>query len=109
MNFTPLNVPVLLRQYNLRPRKELGQNFLADETALAKVAGAAELGPEDTVLEIGAGLGSLTRRLAAAAKRVVAVELDENLLPALRQVLKPYANVEIVQGDILRLDPAAFL
>jgi 16S rRNA (adenine1518-N6/adenine1519-N6)-dimethyltransferase len=98
-----LNIPALLRQFNLRPDKSLGQNFLVDEGALAKVAAAAEVGIEDTVLEIGPGLGSLTRHLAARARRVVAVELDEGLLPALTAVLRPHANVEIIQGDILNL------
>ncbi len=107
MLLRPLNVPALLRQFNLHPDKSLGQNFLTDEGALAKVAAAAEAGPEETVLEIGSGLGSLTRHLAVAARRVVAVELDEGLLPALREVLRPHPNVEVVQGDILNLSPLA--
>lgn len=98
----PLNVPVLLKQFHLRPKKSLGQNFLVDEGALTKVAAAADLTAADTVLEIGPGLGSLTRHLASAAQRVVAVELDENLLPALAQVLQPHPNVEVIQGDILQ-------
>lgn len=102
----PLNVPALLRQFDLRPRKRLGQNFLVDEPALAQVAAAAALTPADTVLEIGPGLGSLTRHLAQAARRVVAVEIDANLLPALRFVLRPYPRVEILNHDILRLAPA---
>jgi 16S rRNA (adenine1518-N6/adenine1519-N6)-dimethyltransferase len=101
MPLRAINIPVLLRQFNLHPDKSLGQNFLVDEAALSKVAAAAEVVPEETVLEIGPGLGSLTRHLAVAARRVVAVELDEGLLPALTAVLKPYANVEIIQGDIL--------
>ena len=104
----PLDVRGVLRRFSLHPKKSLGQNFLMDEAALARVAAAAGLAGEDTVLEIGAGLGSLTRHLAAAARRVVAVELDENLRPALEFVLKPWANVEIHYGDILRL-PASGL
>jgi 16S rRNA (adenine1518-N6/adenine1519-N6)-dimethyltransferase len=103
MPLRALNIPALLRQFDLHPDKSLGQNFLVDEIALAKVAAAAEIGPDETVLEIGPGLGSLTRHLATAARRVVAVELDEGLLPALTAVLKPHANVEVVQGDILTL------
>lgn len=102
----PLDVRGLLRQHGLHPKKGLGQNFLVDEAALAKVAAAAELQPTDEVLEIGPGLGSLTRHLAAAARRVVAVELDASLLPALEQTLGAYDNVEIIQADILRLDLA---
>ncbi len=104
----PLNVPVLLKQFHLRPKKSLGQNFLVDETALATVTATADLRSSDTVLEIGPGLGGLTRHLAAAAQRVVAVELDESLLPALEHVLQPHANIQIFQGDILTLDPASF-
>ncbi len=99
-----LDVPSLLRRFNLRPKKSLGQNFLVEDEALAKVAAAAELSPADTVLEIGPGLGSLTRHLAAAARRVVAVEVDAELLPALEHTLRAYDNVEIIQADILRLD-----
>ncbi|MGH2521003.1 MAG: 16S rRNA (adenine(1518)-N(6)/adenine(1519)-N(6))-dimethyltransferase RsmA [Anaerolineales bacterium] len=104
----PLDVRGLLRRFNLHPKKSLGQNFLVDEAALAKVAAAADLAPGDTVLEIGPGLGSLTRHLAAVAQGVVAVELDEALLPALQHVLRPYPNVEIVHGDILHLPHSTF-
>lgn len=103
----PLNLPALLRQFNLQPKKSLGQNFLIDEGALAKVAAAAALTPADTVLEIGPGLGSLTRHLALAAGRVVAVELDQHLLPALHAVLADYDNVHLLHGDILQIDLAA--
>ena len=109
LNLPPLNVPALLRAYNLRPKKSLGQNFLVDESALNKVTAAAEIGPQSDVLEIGAGLGSLTRRLAAAARQVVAVELDGELFPILRETLAPFNNVRLVQGDMLELDPAALL
>lgn len=98
----PLNVPVLLKQFHLRPKKSLGQNFLVDEGALAKVTSAANLSPSDTVLEIGPGLGSLTRHLASAAQRVVAVELDQTFLPVLEQVLQSYPRVEVLHGDILQ-------
>jgi 16S rRNA (adenine1518-N6/adenine1519-N6)-dimethyltransferase len=104
-----LNVPELLRTYGLRPDKKLGQNFLVDPGALARVLEAAEIDAESSVLEIGPGLGSLTRLLARQARRVVAVELDANLLPPLYQVLAPFSNVEIVQGDILAHDPARLM
>jgi 16S rRNA (adenine1518-N6/adenine1519-N6)-dimethyltransferase len=73
---------------------------------LKKIVAAADLGPEDTVLEIGPGLGSLTRYLALSSKAVTAVELDEGLFPALHSVLAPYPNVRLVHGDILKLSPA---
>jgi 16S rRNA (adenine1518-N6/adenine1519-N6)-dimethyltransferase len=101
---TPLNVPALLRRFNLHPRKSLGQNFLIDETALGKVVAAGQVKPGDTVLEIGPGLGSLTRHLAAAAQRVVAVEVDAALLPVLELTLQGFSNVELIHSDILRLD-----
>jgi 16S rRNA (adenine1518-N6/adenine1519-N6)-dimethyltransferase len=102
----PLSLPTLLRQYNLRPKKGLGQNFLVDTTALEKILASAGIQAADTVLEIGPGLGSLTRYLALAARQVVAVELDERLFPVLEDVLKPYPNVRLVQGDILEIAPA---
>jgi 16S rRNA (adenine1518-N6/adenine1519-N6)-dimethyltransferase len=87
----------------------LGQNFLVDPVALERVVAAAEVSAADEVLEIGPGLGSLTRLLAAQAGRVVAVELDARLLPVLEAVLRPLQNVQIVQGDIMDLDPAALM
>lgn len=101
--------PDLLRRYGLRPDKGLGQNFLIDEVALQRVVDAAELQPEEAVLEIGPGLGSLTRLLATACRRVVAVELDAALIPALQEMLAAYPNVQIVQGDILALDPVMLM
>jgi 16S rRNA (adenine1518-N6/adenine1519-N6)-dimethyltransferase len=99
----------LLARFNLRPRKSLGQNFLIDDAAIERIVAAAELTRDDTVLEIGPGLGTLTQRLAQTAGRVVAVELDQNLMPVLRYALAAYLNVELVHGDILQLDPAALI
>jgi len=96
----------LLNSYGLTPKKSLGQNFLFDDNILARIAGAADLAPRETVLEIGPGLGALTRQLAARAARVVAVELDDRLLPALRHELAGLENVVVVHGDILAHDPA---
>lgn len=106
---TPLNVRNLLREYDLSPRKSLGQNFLVDNGALEKVVDAAEIEPIDVVLEIGAGLGSLTRFLSNAARKVVAVELDSHLIPILETVLGSEGNVELVYGDILKLDPTRLI
>ena len=96
-----------LRRHGLRPSKGLGQNFLVDRRALRRIVEAAELGPADTVLEVGPGIGQLTRLLAARAGRVVAVELDLRMVAALREELAGCRNVEVVQGDILALDPGA--
>ncbi len=104
-----VDVPGLLRAHGLTPRKGLGQNFLADPVILDKVVQAAGVSSDDTVLEIGAGLGTLTRHLARAARKVIAVEIDQNLIPILSQVVAGERNVRIVQGDILSLDPAALM
>ena len=104
MNLPEINVPQLLRQHGLHPNKSLGQNFLQDEAALLQVIEAAEITPQDVVLEIGAGLGSLTRHLAIHAQKVVAVELDSSLIPILKKVLAEARNVQVINGDILDLD-----
>jgi len=101
----PLNVRSLLNQHGLQPRKSLGQNFLVENNALEKVVDSAEIDPIDVVLEIGAGLGSLTRFLARVARKVVTVELDRHLIPVLETVLSSEGNVELVHGDILKLEP----
>lgn len=105
IDLAPLDVPGLLRRHNLSPKKSLGQNFLVDPTALAGLVAAAELPADAVVLEIGPGLGSLTRYLARAARRVVAVELDQNLIPILETVLAGQGNVRLIHGDILKLNP----
>lgn len=106
MNLPALDVPALLRQYGLHPDKKLGQNFLIEPAALERVVAAAGNLEDQVVLEIGPGLGGLTRLLAARARKVIAVEIDENLIPPLERVLSGFENVSIVCGDILKLDPA---
>lgn len=105
MNISNLNIPGLLRQYGLHPEKSLGQNFLLDDSALQQIITAAQISADDVVLEIGPGLGSLTRYLGLYSRCVIAVELDHNLIPPLVQVVSQYPNVRVVQGDILALDP----
>ena len=104
-----MDVRRLLEEWNLRPSKGLGQNFLIDQTVLERIVAAAELTPDDVVLEIGAGLGTMTERLARDAGHVVAVELDHRLIPVLQSVLANLDNVTPTQGDILALDPAALV
>lgn len=94
----------LLQRYGLHARKALGQHFLSDPGLLDKIVEAAALPPEANVLEIGAGPGLLTRRLAMVARRVVAVELDDGFVVLLRHELAHLANVTVVHGDILKLD-----
>ena len=100
-----MKVPVkqLLKQYQIQPSKGLGQNFLVSEHGILKVLDAADLMPDESVLEVGPGLGSLTVELAELAKRVITVELDRKMIAPLTQVLEPYDNVEIIQGDILEI------
>jgi 16S rRNA (adenine1518-N6/adenine1519-N6)-dimethyltransferase len=105
----PLDAASLLQQYGLHARKRLGQNFLQDPHALERIAAVAEIKPTDTVLEIGPGLGSLTRYLAASAQHVIAVELDEDLFPPLKAVIAPYSNIHLVQGDILDIETSEWI
>jgi 16S rRNA (adenine1518-N6/adenine1519-N6)-dimethyltransferase len=105
MNLSPLNVPSILKRYNLKPDKRLGQNFLLDQSALERILDAAEIQAEDSILEIGPGIGSLTRYLCIKANRVYTVEIDANLIPPLQEVLSDFENVEIIQADILTLEP----
>jgi 16S rRNA (adenine1518-N6/adenine1519-N6)-dimethyltransferase len=98
------SIQQLLKRYNLRPQKGLGQNFLVDQTALQRVVDAAQIQPDDTILEVGPGLGSLTRLLADTARRVVAVELDSHLVSALEDIMQSYGNVELVSADILEVN-----
>jgi 16S rRNA (adenine1518-N6/adenine1519-N6)-dimethyltransferase len=100
----PLPIPSMLKDYGLKPQKGLGQNFLVDDLYLEKIIDAASVQKTDTVLEIGAGLGSLTRYLASSAGEVIAVEIDKNLFPALKKVTKPFDNVRLVQGDFMEME-----
>ncbi len=105
----PIRVPEILKRHGIRPDKRLGQVFLCDPASLLKVIDAAEIGPEDNVLEIGAGIGNLTRLLASRANQVYAIEKDVRLLPVLTDELRPWNNVTILEGDILRLDTDRWL
>lgn len=96
----------ILSTHDINPKKSLGQNFLFDPHILRRIVDAVEVTREDDVLEVGPGLGSLTAALAEQAGRVVAVELDERLIPIVRLALAPYRNVELIHGDILDFRPA---
>ena len=100
MTLKQLNIFPLLKKYDIKPKKSLGQNFLIEPAGLNKVITA-----DDEVLEIGAGLGSLTYLLAQTARQVVAVEIDKAMLPPLRQALAEFDNVRVIAGDILELKP----
>lgn len=96
--------PELLRQHGITPKKSLGQNFLFDENIINHIADLAGITTETSVLEIGAGPGNLTRILTARASRVVAVELDQRFLPLLDLLANNNPNLEIIHGNILKLD-----
>jgi 16S rRNA (adenine1518-N6/adenine1519-N6)-dimethyltransferase len=98
----------LLRRYGIRARKGLGQNFLVDGDVLEAILAAAELSPQDTVIEVGPGLGILTAELAKRAGWVIAIELDDRLAEVLQKTL-PYDNVVILNENVLGVDPAALL
>jgi 16S rRNA (adenine1518-N6/adenine1519-N6)-dimethyltransferase len=98
-----------LRQFGIRPNRELGQNFLVDPNLLGVIGRAAELEPQDVVLEVGGGLGVLSEYLAARAGHVHVVEVDRRLEPALREALDAHANVTLHFADAVRLDLQALV
>jgi 16S rRNA (adenine1518-N6/adenine1519-N6)-dimethyltransferase len=95
-----------MREFGVRPNRELGQNFLVDSNLLAVIGRAAELHPDDVVLEVGGGLGVLSEYLAEHAAHVHVVEVDRGLEPALRDALDPHPNASVHFGDAVKLDLA---
>src|SRR5258708_32091442 len=89
--------------FNVEPKKSLGQNFIHDLNALQKIVATAEISPQDMILEIGPGTGALTVHLAQTAARVVAVEIDNPLLPILRHLLSDFPNIHLIHADILEV------
>ena len=100
----PQNTIEVLKDTGFSFKKSLGQNFLIDESVLRKIIDAACLTKEDCVLEIGPGIGTMTEALSEAAGRVIAVELDNRLIPILEENLRGRENVTVIQGDILKTD-----
>lgn len=94
----------VLQKYDFHFQKKFGQNFLIDPHVLDKIIAAAEIGPDDYVVEIGPGIGTMTQYLAEHAHFVTAVEVDKNLLPILADTLSDYDNVEVINEDILKVD-----
>lgn len=101
---SPAVLRALLRAHGLHLRKSLGQNFLCDVGVLQRIIEEAELAPDERVLEIGAGIGTLTQRLASLVKHLTAVEIDQRFIPLLKEHLAAYANVEIISADFLTFD-----
>src|SRR2546421_8713781 len=104
---TPAGTARALRAFGIRPRKRWGQHFLVSRRALEQILAAADLCGQDTVLEVGAGLGTLTTALARRAGRVIAVEIDRALLPALQAAVESCTNVQTIAGDAMAVDLGA--
>lgn len=100
----PQETIAVLKKYDFHFQKKYGQNFLIDPHVLDKIIAAAQISKEDLVIEIGPGIGTLTQYLSEAAREVVAVEIDKNLIPILRDTLAPYDNVTVINEDILKFD-----
>jgi 16S rRNA (adenine1518-N6/adenine1519-N6)-dimethyltransferase len=101
----PGYVSRLLASHGIRLKKKWGQNFLVDENILQKIVATAEVGPEDTVLEIGPGIGALTQKLAEKAAQVVTVEIDGRLLPVLHETLSGFTNITLLHQDAMDYNP----
>lgn len=100
----PRIIQQIIKEQNFAVQKKYGQNFLVDTNILEGIVNAAEISKDDTVLEIGPGMGSLTQYLLEAAKEVIAVEVDKMLIPILKENLKEYDNLSLIHGDVLKLD-----
>ena len=98
------NTAEVLQKYQFRMQKKYGQNFLIDTNILHKIVEAAQITKEDCVLEIGPGIGTMTQHLAEAAGRVIAVEIDKELIAILEETLAPYGNITLLHADILKVD-----
>ena len=99
----------LLGQLGLRAKKGLGQHFLVDGRVLQRIVAAADLTPEDTVIEVGPGLGILTRELAQQAGRVTAIEADSEMVSALSEIVARHPNLTVIHGDVMQTDPVSLL
>ncbi len=100
----PQNTIEILQKYNFNFQKKFGQNFLIDTRVLERIIESAEITKEDCILEIGPGIGTMTQYLAEAAREVIAVEIDKNLIPILEDTLSDYDNVTVLNEDILKVD-----
>lgn len=106
---TPSRTKALLNQYGFNFKKSLGQNFLIDVNIIQKIIDASDIDENTGIIEIGPGMGSLTEQLAKNAKKVVAFEIDQRLIPVLKDTMGPYDNVEIINEDILKADIAHYV
>lgn len=100
----PKNTIEILNKYKFVFQKKFGQNFLIDEHVLSKIIRSAEITEDDFVVEIGPGIGTLTQYLAASAREVAAIEIDDALIPILKDTLSAYDNVTVIHEDVLKVD-----
>src|SRR5699024_7484703 len=101
---TPKRTQEILQTYEFTFKKSLGQNFLIDINILQKIIDFAGVDENTGVIEVGPGIGSLTEQLALRAKKVVAFEIDDRLLPILSHTLAPYENIDVIHADFLKVD-----
>ncbi|MBO3066494.1 16S rRNA (adenine(1518)-N(6)/adenine(1519)-N(6))-dimethyltransferase RsmA [Staphylococcus shinii] len=106
---TPTRTKALLNQYGFNFKKSLGQNFLIDVNIIHNIIEASDINEHTGVIEIGPGMGSLTEQLAKNAKKVVAFEIDQRLIPVLEDTMEPYDNVTVINEDILKADIAHYV
>ena len=104
MHSTSANTKSIISQYGIRPTKSLGQNFLNDNNIIEKIADAACIEKTDLIIEVGSGIGNMTRILAFKAGKVIAIEIDKHLLEALNSNVSEFSNVEIINADVLKMD-----
>ena len=100
----PSNTIEILQKYQFHFQKKFGQNFLIDTHVLEKIMDKAQISKEDCVIEIGPGIGTMTQYLAENARRVIAIEIDQNLIPILQDTLSDYQNVMVINEDVLKVD-----
>jgi 16S rRNA (adenine1518-N6/adenine1519-N6)-dimethyltransferase len=101
---SPKTIKEIFEKHNIKPNKILGQNFLIDKNILEKIIKASDLNPTDIILEAGPGIGTLTKELAKNTKKVIAVEKDKIMLEVLKETLKDYKNIELINQDILKFE-----
>lgn len=104
MDIQDVKTAELVKKYNFKFTKSLGQNFLVDQSVPRDIVDGADVGPEDLVIEIGPGVGTLTAQLLKIAKRVVAIELDDTLIPILTEELGGYSNFSLIHNDALKVN-----
>ena len=106
--YSPKKIKEIINEENFNFSKALGQNFLIDGNFVRKIADLAEIGKDDTVIEIGLGIGTLTEELLLRAKKVIGIELDKRLIPILEKTLERFDNFELISGDALKIDFSEF-